>query len=74
MNKNMELLKPSYIQFLPRIFMLSQQRISLQHGQSLKKYLGGVKNIDEKRVYKLIIDSCHMTDIVFNEILQGILD
>jgi len=34
--------------------------------------LAGVKDVENKRVYRLIIDACKMTDEVFNEILAGI--
>ena len=35
--------------------------------------MGGVKNIDNKRIQKLIVDSCQMSDQVFSEILEGVL-
>ena len=68
----MEILQPSYIQFYPNLFLLSQQRISLQHAQALRKYLAGVKSIQDKLVYKLIIDACQMSDDVLQELLLGI--
>ena len=54
LTRDMEILQPSYIQFYPHLFLLSQQRISLQHAQALRKYLAGVKSIQDKLVYKLI--------------------
>ena len=69
----MEIMKPSFVQFTPRTFLLSQERISLKHAKALRAYMGGVKNIDNKRIQKLIVDSCQMSDQVFSEILEGVL-
>ena len=41
----MEMLKPTFIQFVPHMFLLTNKRISLQNAKALNNYLGRVKQV-----------------------------
>lgn len=48
LNRDMEVLKPNYIQFHPHVFFLCLQRISVEQSKALQKYLARVKEIQDK--------------------------
>ena len=65
-------LKPNYIQFYPWLFFLSEERITLEKAKAMNKYLSTVKNIEEKCVYRLMIDNCQLSDQSLFYILKGV--
>ena len=36
-------------------------------------YLGEIKDVPGKKVYRLVVDSCGMTDDIFANVLDGIM-
>ena len=69
----METGRPPFIFFQPKILFLSQALVSNQQGESMRQYLNDIKNVPGKKVYRLVIDQCSMTDDVFANILDGII-
>ena len=63
---------PNFVTFQKKFLYLHQQRITKKHAFALATYLGAVREIPEKRVFRLIIDSCDMKDDAFAIILDGI--
>ena len=59
--------------FQPRVLFLCAERITGQQGVALARYLDEIKELPGKRVYRLVIDQCDLTDEVFSNILDGIL-
>ena len=53
---------PNYVTFSQHVMMLSQQRISDVEALALKQYMYNTRNIIPKRVYKFIIETCHLKD------------
>ena len=68
----METIRP-FVFFQPRILFLNQARVSIQQANALHTYLTLIKDIPEKRVYRLVIDQCAMTDDVFAKVLDGVI-
>lgn len=64
---------PNYVTFSQHVMLLSQQRISDVEAIALKQYLFNTKNITTKRVYKLVIETCHLKDEQLSQLLQGII-
>ena len=51
---------------------LAEQKITLAEAVALRNYISKTGPFVNKRVYKLIIDSCGATDEAFGQILEGI--
>jgi len=64
---------PNFISFCAHYLFLSQQRIQESEAIALKHYLKKVGSLSEKRIKRLIIEQCSMSDESLNYVLQGIL-
>ena len=54
--------------------LLSQQSISDSDAEALKNYMSKTGLLTDKRVYKLYLDQCLMTDKAFGSVLEGIYE
>ena len=63
---------PNFVFFEKNVLYLSNQTLSHQEGIALREYLRSTRNLADKRVHKLIIDSCQIKDESLAEILIGI--
>lgn len=70
--RNMVVPCPKFVTFTQHILFLTNQLVTENEAEALKAYLANTKAITEKRVYKLYIDACQMTDPSFAKILGGI--
>jgi len=52
---------------------LSQVRVSEEHSEAMLKYMKVTKDIREKKLHKMVFESCGMNDKTFSMILDGIL-
>lgn len=59
---NKQVAKPNFLSFQNNLLFLSNQRISREHAEALAQYLELVKEIPEKRLFRLVIESCGMKD------------
>lgn len=63
--------QPFFVSFEANILYLCKDRVNLVQAKAMNKYLQAVRQIDTKKIFKLVIDQCLMKDEVFAEILQG---
>ena len=59
------------MQFENNTMYLSQANIDMAHGQALRNFLVETRDLTHRRLYRIIIDECNMTDEVFSMILDG---
>ena len=65
---------PGFLTFSKHILVLSQQRATEVQAEALRSYLCNTGALIDQRVYKLIIESCHMDDESFSIVLNGLFD
>lgn len=63
---------PGFLTFCRHKMLLAHTRISELEAEALRNYLLNTKNVKEQKVHNLIIESCHMTDISYSKILEGL--
>jgi len=63
---------PGFLTFSKHILALSHKRVSESEADALRSYFCNTSGVVDQRVYKLIIESCHMTDATFAKILDGL--
>jgi len=65
--------QPNFITFSEHFLFLCQQRISKAEAEALGHYLKTTGVLVEKRIHRLIIEQCSMTDESLSEVLDGII-
>ena len=63
---------PTFVTFERNTLYMSSRTITVQQGKALREYLMHTRNMEDKRIHKLIIDSCNIGDETLSTILDAI--
>ena len=66
------MVQPNFVSFNKNILFLKEKSVSKFDAEALKLYLIKTAPYVEKRVHKLVIDACGITDESFAMILDGV--
>jgi hypothetical protein len=69
--QNMVVAEPFFITFEANIMYLCKKIVNIIQAKAINRYLYTVRQLDNKKIFKLAIDQCQMKDDVFAEFLQG---
>ena len=64
---------PSYVSFNENIMYLVEKRVAVVEATALKQYLIRSGNKAQKRIHKLVIDQCSVSDESLSLILEGLM-
>ena len=67
----MHVANPNFVMYHQNVLFLSQQRVSEEHGLGLLQYMETTKDVGQKRLHKIVLESCGMRDKTFSMILDG---
>jgi len=70
----MHVVNPNFVVYQQNVLFLSQQRVSEEHGNGLLKYIENTKEVNQKRVHKIVLESCGMRDKALAAILDGTIN
>ena len=68
----MEMIKPKLF-FQPKIFYIAQDRITVTQAFALSKYITAIQDVPGKKIFRLILHECQLSDEAFSHILDGVL-
>ena len=71
-SENHDIPMPSYVSFNENIMYLVEKRVAEVEATALKQYLIRSGNVAQKRIRKLVIDQCSVSDESLSLILEGI--
>ena len=69
--ENNIIVQPFFLTFDNNLLYICQDRVNITQALALNEYLENTRLVEDKRIFKLVIDQCLMKDEVFAEILDG---